>query len=183
MKVSFIDMRILTAMLLALVSCSSYAELFKWKDADGNIIYSDQPPPNINREETRLEEAELPPLIETPALKVPTTRSDSSNTEPGDLYESIEIVSPTGEEAVRENAGNVSISVAVKPKLLTQAGDLVVIYMDGKQVFKGQGFSVKLENVDRGDHEIKAEVVSAGGRVLKQAEPVTFTLQRFSALF
>lgn len=170
---------------LMVLSISTHAELFKWKDADGNIIYSDQPPPNGNKEESTLDEKELPPLIETPALVVtPQSTGSNTNADVEDVYESIEIINPVnGEEAIRQNEGNIAIQVAVKPRLLTQAGDLVVIYIDDKEVFRGPGLSVKLENVDRGTHVINAEIISAGGRTLKKAKSVTFTLQRFSALF
>jgi hypothetical protein len=56
-------------LLLSLVFFPSFAasEIYKWKDNDGNVIFSDSPPPRSNAEEVRLKNnmrIEKPPLKE-----------------------------------------------------------------------------------------------------------------------
>lgn len=180
-------MRSLTAFIILLLSFGAQAELFKWKDAEGNIIYSDQPPPGAKKEEHKVEKESLPPIISTPALERPaastsTSLSNNSQEEP-DRYTSLAIVSPENDTSVRQNAGNVSIKVAIEPYLFNERGDLLVIYMDGQEVSRGRESSIQLIEVDRGTHVIGAEIVDASGNSIKTASPVTFTLHRHSVLF
>ena len=98
-------------------------------------------------------------------------------------YKGISIVAPENDTAVRQNAGNVSIKVAIEPFLFNERGDLLAIYMDGIEVSRGRATSVQLVEVDRGTHVVRAEIVDADGKILKKANPVTFTLHRHSRLF
>ena len=175
---------VLTTFLLA--SLGVQAELFKWVDADGNIIYSDQPPPGAEKKEHQVDKEALPPLTTTPALETPVaaTKSDAAGLEDSqERYKSIAIVVPEHDTAVRQNAGNVLIKVAIDPYLFNERGDLLAIYMDGLEVSRGRDLSVQLVEVDRGTHVIRAEIVNANGKVIKKASPVTFTLLRHSRLF
>ena len=179
-------MRIFALITLLTLSFCAQAELFKWVDANGNIIYSDQPPPGTEKEQHQVEEEDLPALNTTPALEQPVTsatNSKSGNTEAEQRYKGISIVAPENDTSVRQNAGNVSIKVAIEPFLFNERGDLLAIYMDGIEVSRGRATSVQLVEVDRGTHVVRAEIVDADGKILKKAKPVTFTLHRHSRLF
>ena len=177
-------MRNLVLILLAVSVCAQ-AELFKWEDAEGNIIYSDQPPPGVEKKEHQVDEKALPPIITTPALKTPEPVADdkSNQTESPERYKNISIVVPEHDTAVRQNAGNVLIKVAIEPYLFNERGDLLAIYIDDIEVARGRDLTVQLVEVDRGTHVIRAEIEDANGSVIKKASPVTFTLLRHSRLF
>lgn len=49
-----IDMKYWMALLLALLSASSYAGLTKWVDSEGRVHYSDTPPPDVKSETVRV---------------------------------------------------------------------------------------------------------------------------------
>jgi hypothetical protein len=54
--------RILMVLLLALLSMNANAEIYKWKDANGVIRYSDVPPPsNVPRESLGTKKVVAPP--------------------------------------------------------------------------------------------------------------------------
>jgi hypothetical protein len=76
-------MRTLLASLLLILAAFSmvHAELFKWKDADGNLIYSDQPPPGHGKKDVQVDKEELPQIISVPAPEIPNNTSTSSTTE------------------------------------------------------------------------------------------------------
>ena len=177
-------MKKVTLIILLMLSVCAQAELFKWVDEEGNIIYSDQPPVGAEKSEHQVDEEKLPPIITTPALEQPARSSTSSSSlQPIERYKKLAIVSPENDTAIRQNAGNVSINVAIEPYLFNERGDLLVIYMDGLEVARGRESSVQLIEVDRGTHTIGAEIISANGKTLKKAKSVTFTLQRHSVLF
>lgn len=159
------------------------AELFKWKDEQGNTIYSDQPPSGDGRQPAIIKKEQLPPIVTVPAIDV--NKSDNAAGLKSDAeasYQSIAISDPGHDAEVRENAGNVSISVQVEPYVFNERGDTVVIYMDGKEISRGSQTSVQLQNVDRGTHTLRAEVLNRAGQVLTASETTVFHLKRFSAI-
>lgn len=179
-------MRWIVFTTLLIISFCVQAELFKWVDADGNVIYSDQPPPGAEKKEHQVDKEALPPLNTTPALETPVTSSTSKKADKKDLkerYKSVSIVEPENDTSVRQNAGNVLIKVAIDPYLFNERGHLLAIYMDDLEVSRGRNLSVQLVEVDRGTHVIRAEIIDSNGQIIKKAKPVSFTLQRYSALF
>ena len=175
-------MRVLLVILMLMAHMSVQAELFKWKDADGNIIYSDQPPPGHGKQETQIDEDELPPIISVPAPETSSISSSNATSTENDSkmsYLSLAITEPVHDTAVRENSGKVRISVRVEPQIFVERGDMLVIYMDGVEIYRGQQTSTMLDNVDRGTHTIKAALVNSRGQVIKETGITSFTLQRF----
>ncbi len=157
------------------------AELFKWKDAEGNIIYSDQPPPGEKKAESKIEEETLPQIIAVPAEKASSNGSSKSTNSKEQLSKSrkIIIVSPQHDEAVRENSGNVSINIQVEPINFAENGSIVAVYMDGIEVARGADTNIQLLNVDRGTHTLKAELINSAGNVVIATRPTVFHLQRY----
>ena len=159
------------------------AELFKWVDENGEVIYSDQPPPTANsQDEYLLDEKELPPLINTPALQNPIGQTTAKSVEESQI-QSVSITYPEHDTAVRSNDGTLNIQLAVSPELDQKSGETVVILMDGLEIYRGKDSQVTLLEVDRGTHTLEAKMLSSNGQTISSAEPVTFTLQRYSALF
>ena len=174
-------MKMLSIMFLTVIAVTAHAELFKWKDAEGNIIYSDQPPPGENKAKSKVEEESLPQIIAVPAEKASINTESRSSDDSNDKSKTRNLVieSPKHDEAVRENSGNVSISVRVEPINFADNGSILAIYMDGKEVAKGPETTVQLLNVDRGTHTIKAELINSSGTVILATEPTIFHLLRY----
>ena len=172
--------KFLILLLAGVLSCNSaQAELFKWKDEQGNTIYSDQPPAE-DGDSSIVKKEQLPQIITVPAFDV--NQSDNaveSKPDSKPRYQSIAISAPGHDTEVRENTGNVSVSVQVEPYVFNERGDTVVIYMDGNEVSRGSQTSVQLQNVDRGTHTLRAEILSQTGQVLKASETTVFHLKRF----
>ncbi len=172
--------RVILIITVCLLAFGAQAELFKWKDADGNLIYSDQPPPGKNQAESEIDKEELPQIISVPAPKV-TSVTSSNSTEKSEKvikYEELTIVEPLHDKALRDNAGNVSITVRVLPDNFAETGAVLAIYMDGEEISKGPQTSVQLTNIDRGTHTLKAELLNSSGYVVKATRPTVFHLQR-----
>ena len=174
-------MKIALVLILTTLAFVANAELFKWKDADGNLIYSDQPPPGTDKAESEVTKEELPQIIAVPAPKPTTTTTSSSKAQSSKASRNREltIIEPAHDTAVRENAGNVRISVRVVPENFAETGGILAIYMDEQEVSKGSQTSVQLQNIDRGTHTIKAELMNASGYVVKATRPTVFHLQRY----
>ena len=137
-------MRYLFILILLLVNTSGgAAEIYRTVDKDGNVIFSDKP----------TKESEKIQLKETTTIKSLSVEPSSQATTPPTKektipYKSISITAPAEDETIQQNAGDVSVRVAVDPML--QQGDEVVVYLDGAEQMKGAGGAFNLENIDRG---------------------------------
>ncbi len=167
---------------MLIVFCANVqAEIYTCKDADGKTIYTDSPSGCTNAETVKTDE--LPTLIPTkPLASTPRTTSTNTELEDKNKYTALTITSPTNDSTVRNNQGNITINFQASPALQTRVGHKYVVTIDGTEVYSGSSTITALKNVDRGTHTIGVKVVDANGSTKISATPVTFTLQRFSAL-
>ena len=170
-------MRTLLSLMLCLATSHALAAgIFKQVLDDGTVLYSDKASPGAV-------EVFLPPLQTFQAQSVPLADSDGEDGEvvpafPG--YESFSIVQPANNETLRDNGGNVAVSLAVKPEL--QPGHRVDIRMNGTSLGVGGSTSLSLTNVDRGTHTLHAVIQDASGKEVASTGSVVFHLHRASAL-
>jgi len=145
--------------------------LYKWVDRDGTTHFSDQPHPGA--EAIVVQEIQTVPPLEVPAAARPSPATEAYS------YDSVTFTSPANEETIRDNSGNVSVTVAVTPPLRPDFGHRLTVLMDGGLI--GESESILLTNVDRGTHSLTATVVDGQGKVLASGSS-TFHLQRHSVL-
>jgi hypothetical protein len=164
-------MRPILAGLLLVLALPAAAQIYKYTDANGNTVFTNQPP-----EGTASEKVELPPTnaiqVQPPSAPV----SDSTGTELQAVYQVLELTDIPDEEALRANNGTFSVSVRLEPRL--QPGHSLRLRLDGQPY--GQAVNVprlQLVNVDRGDHSLAVDVLS-GTRLVQSSAPITFTVQR-----
>lgn len=168
-------------MLLCLLLCtpSAWAEVYKWVDEKGVVHYTDKPPTDNSKP------ADLPPLQtykggEVPKLKPSAVEAKPKPAPPKGLLDLV-ILEPAAEETLRDNEGNVAVSVGVAPGM--PPGHRVVYYMDGvPQALPTEALSYVITNVERGTHTVAASVVDATGQEVAAAPPVTFHMQATSIL-
>lgn len=174
-------------MLILLVCSSSVAsaEIYKYYDAEGKVVFSDKRNP-AGREE--VVELLPPPVMDT--KKAPLIKREKSRTpvvgsdyEPEDLYRELTIVAPSSEASVRANTGNVTVKLETDPPLDVGIGDVVRLYLDGEPIAQGASMDIVLDNLDRGEHKISAELLNSEGDVLLDTPEQRFYLQRTSVLF
>ncbi len=155
------------------------AGIYKHTNPDGSVEFSDVPT------DEHAEPITLPPINSIPAPPPPratnkTSPSASADSDEAPKYTAIAITQPADDKPLRNNAGNVTISVKLTPAL--QAGHTLIIQMDGKTVAKSRETSITLNSVDRGTHSLQAWVEDKNGKVLHRAKSTTFHLLRVSVL-
>ena len=169
--------RLLSLLLIfGLVSVSVQAEIYRWVDAAGNTVYGDNPP-----KQSAAKPVDLPMLTvaDSPA-PAPAAKPEAAPAAEEEAYTDFAITSPTADEAIRANEGNVTVSVSLKPAL--KPGDGVALYLDSKQVGSGASLSFALTEVERGEHSVFAVLSNAAGDIIQNTEPVKFSVLRHSAL-
>jgi len=172
-------MRLLLILLISLSSVASQAApYYKYKDRNGEIIYSDTPPyPGAVP-------LNSPKLQTLPAVKPkPKTQPAPVAEEPETKYLSLSVFQPSNDETIRNNEGNISITLKLIPELNTREGHYINFYLDNKLIKKkSTSLSISLKDVDRGSHNIKAEVRNKKGKILKTSPSSVFHLHRVSIL-
>jgi hypothetical protein len=168
------------ATLIVWSSTALAAQIYKTTDEDGNVIFTDIPP--------RKDEVGEQIVVEQPnsfsvdeamggdrAQWIVETE-DEQVEEDVERYLSLTITSPADDEAVRENAGNVTVLTEPSPHL--KVGHRMRLIMDGQLLQEGRQAQFKLENVDRGTHTLTTEIIDEQGRVLIRSPSSSFHMMR-----
>jgi len=164
------------------ISLSLFAEgeIYRIVDKDGNVIYTDERPAE------GAEPMDLPPLsvIESD-IQVPVPGNQSAAaaeaakpptlTDLSRQYQDFRITQPENEETFWGTANTVVVawgtSQPVPPEFSAR------LFVDGKPQDVPPGGSVTL-TLDRGEHQVYAELVDARGRKIIVTETVTFFVQQ-----
>ncbi len=165
-------LRTLIVTMLFVIALPAFAKMYKCTDADGNIIYTDEP--CIGGEELK-----LPPLptFKAPPVKPDTTRSSGENK--AFEYTKLEISKPANDEMLEDQSGKVEILVDIVPALQHLDGHRLTVSLDGTKL-KGAGTTtrIQLDKVERGSHTLQVSIINEAGTVLKTSPPVTFHNRR-----
>lgn len=170
----------LSWLLLYLFLLPAHAEIYRWVDAAGNVVYSDEPHPDA-------EMVDLPasttytPVEESEPDILKLSPDDGDDADAFDY--ALRIIAPADDESIWVNNGNVTVSMVVEPALDAERGDQVLLQIDGVETGPAQASTTfQLENLSRGTHTLSASVVTVDGSIITTSEPVTFHLHRTSVL-
>ena len=156
-------------------SAAEAADIYRWKDSEGNVIYSDTPQPGS--EKVTLQETTI-----LPSAPIPKSPDESNTEKPGPVkYESVAITRPTDEQTIRENIANVSVAIRLQPGLQAGHGHKLQLLFDGQGVEEpGRKTSFTLPAVDRGAHTLQAVISESNGRVVTRSAITTFFVHKQS---
>jgi len=159
---------------LLLVSTALHAEVYRWTDDQGVVHFSD-------KSHQGAEKVDVPPIQVVPAYKpaqaaTPATTPGATRGDPN-RYMNVRIVSPNDGATVRNNNGNITVSLsAVVGKT---PGDHFRLVLDGREIATDhQGSSAGLSNVPRGTHNIGVRIYDGRGQLLKEIPSITVYLHR-----
>lgn len=168
----------LTLLLLLVATCgAAEAEVYRWKDADGNVIFSDKPHDGAQI-------IELGPTTVIPGE--PVVKDDAQDAsaqvqapQPS-AYQYIAVVAPGDDETLR-NQQAVAVDVVIEPPLQTELGHRVQLYMDGAAYGEpSDSPHFVLPETERGSHQLAAAVVDASDTELIRSTATVFHLHRTS---
>lgn len=175
-------MRSRFAILLALFAVFTlvHADVYRTRDANGNVIYSDQPSPGAERVEIR------EPTIVPGGAPTSTADPDDEESEPTTpgietAYSKVEVTDPADQESMRDNNGNVAVTVSLTPALQIEFGHKVQLLVDGvPNGAREAGVNFMLTGLDRGAHALQAVVYNKSGQELARSRSSTFFLHKYS---
>jgi hypothetical protein len=171
---------LLAALLIPLAAGAQ--QIFRTVDADGNTVYTDNPPADTASSEKvhqhQINTAPPPPArLEEPPAADATAGEDSA----AGSY-SVAITSPANETSVPMGPGNFAVNVQVKPALGEQ--DSLQLYIDGVPSGKPQpGTTWALTNVFRGAHDLTVAILNSDGQPVATSAPSRVFVHRPSVNF
>ena len=158
--------------LILLSHTAMAADVYKTVDKNGNVTFTDNPDPT-----KKSEVVDLPPITAIPpaAKTTPSSSYKPLNGKSEDPYQSLTITQPANDSTIRDN-GSFSVKAGIKPRLY---GDhKLQLTLDGVIQGKTQrGTSFKLENIDRGTHQLEISIVDKKGTVIRKTNS-TVHIQR-----
>lgn len=167
-------MRSLLLCCLLLLGLPVAAQVYTYIDAEGNRVFTDKP------KSGDAQRIELNPGNSMPALVTPQAPSaPASDTQPAQRYQVLRILVPQPDATVRDNAGNLIVSVNSEPALFP--GHSYRLLLDGSEVGQaGRSPVFPLENIDRGTHQLAVEIIDQQGRIIERTPSQPFHLLRIS---
>lgn len=171
-------MRLIYLIFFLLFSTQGLAAIYRWVDASGTVVFSDEERPGA-------ELIELPASTTYSSPDVQPVTSLTENVEevssPVPDYQ-LSITSPAANESIWVNDGNVTVKLNLEPALSEERGDAIQLTLDGQKVGEPQAtLTYQFSNLSRGSHEVVANVIDADGQTLI-SESIVFHLHRASKL-
>lgn len=156
-----------------LLSLSAAAAVYMERDAEGNVVFTDRP----SSEDAKPIELNPPSTYQAPPIPR-AARQNGTQDDSSEDYKAIAIARPANDAPIRENSGNLEVSIDLIPAL--KPGHHIVLLLDGAPAAEGRSTTLRLQNVDRGTHTLQAQVVDDNGNVIIRSDNVTFHMLRIS---
>jgi len=164
---------ILFAVLALVLPSAVFAKLYKCKNAQGEVIYTDK------KCDGQGEELKLPPYSTYKPNIIPVPKSAPAAKDPAVSYKQLEITSPKKDELVYSNSGVVNVKFKIDGPLLSLKGHKFAVVLDGERLkSRGVTTQIRLNSVERGTHTLQVVVVDVDDKIIKSSETVTFHTQR-----
>lgn len=166
-------MRALLIFAVLLIALPAGAGTYKWVDKNGNVHYSDTPPPQ------GAEEVELPKPTTFDAPDVaPRSAPAETDDELAPSYRSLEFISPKQDQVFWATGGEIPMQLAVEPAL--RRGHRVQLFLDGELTPDSplEGLGTLLSGVYRGAHTLRAVIVDTNGQEILSSSTVTFHVKQ-----
>jgi hypothetical protein len=159
-------LQLLLATWLVIATIPASAQVYKHVDEDGNITFTDQPPPNS----TPVEISPLNTAVPPSRTAYPAAPSKVSEKAAGSDYK-VSISSPADETIIPRGPGNFSVSASVRPALATD--HKLQLLVDGSAHGAAQKApSWSLTNIFRGERVLEVAVVNNKDKQLAKSASI-----------
>jgi hypothetical protein len=163
-------MRVLILLLVVFLTQPLLArDVYKWTTPEGEVVYSETYQPGA--ESIRVSDDK-----KKTTLKLDKLDQDANAAAAGD-YTNFGIVQPGNDETIRNAEGSVSVGLSVSPPLA--ADHVIHLYVDGKKLDSDiKTTQLVLQQLTRGTHSLKAEIVDGEGKKVTETGNTTFHLRQ-----
>jgi hypothetical protein len=167
-------MRALLLCLLFITQVAS-AQVYTYIDAEGNRVFTDKPR-NSNAERVMLAPSNSAALNQpAPTMRV----APPAVTKPAVHYQVLRILVPEPDASIHNGSGDMIVTLTSEPGLLP--GHSYRLLLDGEpqgEISRSPVFS--LQHVDRGTHQLVAEILDAAGLIVERTPAQPFHMHRMT---
>lgn len=157
----------LPIVLTALLATGAQAQVYKWIDAKGQVVFGNNPDEQLSAEPVQLGE----PSIYSP------TEPKVSQVQVKQLYR-LRLLSPSTDEALPLDKGGLLVEVELRPAV---AGGLGYEYfLDGNLVAQGQAPKILLQGLEPGAYRLRVRVSDKDRKPLAETAEVSLRLTEAS---
>jgi hypothetical protein len=174
--------QIATFLLFGVALTAGAAEIWRWKDANGVVHYSDQPRPGAEQVQVSVQ----PPSGDAPTARNEAAQSPNADGAPDPrqrpfAYTSCTVTSPAHDETF-QGVQAIRVDLAVEPGL--QPGHRVQVFHNAalRPDWPAESTSFTFSEVFRGSHTLSVRILDANGRVVCTGPSITFHLQQAGLL-
>ena len=169
-------MRLILASVLLIAALPASAQIYQYTDANGNRVFTDQPPLGVDASSVELRTTNSLPAPTPAAAPASEAADDPALSESAAPYSQLQLTGLPDEEALRANNGSFTLQVEISPELASQ--HRLQLLIDGQAYgTASSSTSLPVESLDRGDHRIAVQVL-ANNKVLQTSAEQSITVQR-----
>ena len=163
---------IIIAVVTSFPTSATSTKIYVWRNADGVLVYSDSPKPGAEEVEVK-ESNNISSSIDTSILDINPKAIEEK-------YQ-VEISQPANNATIRDNTGSVYVSGRIKP--IFKQGLKIQLLLDNQPYEKPQSHSMfVLRNIERGEHQLKMDLINDKGKVIASSQSITFYMHRASVI-
>jgi len=168
--------RVASFLLLGVALAASAADIWRWKDAEGVVHYSDTPVAGAERMVVTGSQSQSEDLAAVPA-PAPAATPPAAPAAPAVRYTRCTVTQPTNDQ-VFFAVNSVDAAVAVEPYL--QPGHRVEVLLNGSAYaqWPATGLGATLTGLNRGSYTLAVRVVDANGRALCTGPVINFHVRQ-----
>lgn len=167
-------MRLLFITVLFALALPAAAQIYQYTDAQGQPVFTDQPPPGV-----KVEKVDLGPInsASVPRSSILNTASHADKiSEHLAPYSQLQLTGLPANQAIRANDGSFTVNVAISPSLNQQ--HRLQLMVDGQAYGTAStATQFALHNIDRGEHRLAVQVI-ANGQVIQRSVEQIIHIQR-----
>ncbi|KMT64568.1 DUF4124 domain-containing protein [Catenovulum maritimum] len=161
---------LLGLLLVIWIPCLSAENVYMYRDSNGVLIFTDQP------KDERAKQISVKAKISSFPKYQSKTQTKAVATD-SNITPKIKVLQPKSQATIRDNQGNLSIAISLSP--VPEYEYNIELLLDGVRINTPTKKLIHhINNVYRGEHELKVNLLDNSGKLLASSEPVTFYMHR-----
>jgi hypothetical protein len=156
---------LVSLVLMALLATAVQAQVYKWTDAKGQVVFGNNPDEHLNAEQVQLGE----PSIYSPA------EPGITQVQVKQLYR-LELISPSSAGPVLSPQGELLIEVELRPAVAS--GLSYGYFIDGNLVAQDPAPRIRLQGLEAGEYRVRVRVTDRGDKPLAETAEAVIRLTR-----
>lgn len=163
-------LRYLAVLIVILALPAMATDIYKTRDKDGNVVYTDKPPASNS------EQVNLPPINSLSPHNGPAIPERvKPQPSPREHY-SINVLSPRDNVTIPAGQRDLAIAIGLSQPL--SDNHWILYFINDELIEETQSTSIIVQDISRGAHRITVDVIDNDGKILGQSDALVVNVIR-----